>query len=81
VPGYVHAIELALQLGDDTRARRYSTTYAALGAEDRDAAGMLIVDRVIRRDLRSSADLEQLLEHGLDRCPLAGSGLLPTGPG
>jgi serine/threonine-protein kinase len=62
VPGYVHAIELALQLGDDARARRYSTTYAALGAQDRDAAGMLIVDRFIRRDLRSAAELEHLLD-------------------
>jgi serine/threonine-protein kinase len=61
-PGYVHAIELAMEVGDEAKSRRYSARYAALGSEDRDAAGMLIVDRFLRRESWSEGDLDRLLD-------------------
>ncbi|HWO88953.1 MAG TPA: tetratricopeptide repeat protein, partial [Gemmatimonadales bacterium] len=61
-PAYIHAIELALQLGELDRARRYIRSYLALNPRDIYADGIRLTEMLLNPRLRHSAEVQRILD-------------------
>lgn len=61
-PAYIHAIELALQLGEMDRARSYIRRYLALGPRDAYADGIRLTEMLLDPSRRYSPSVQRILD-------------------